>query len=239
MSKSEGCEVLIFLDLETTGLEDEDKILSIAIIVVEKGEVTSKYELANEGKKIPPKASSIHHITNEMIHQKPLLRDTEIWKFLNDNNTENTIIVGHNVNFDIQKLHAHGFHYKGAVIDTLRVSKHLIPECESYALQVLRYELKLYKSEKGEVIAHHALGDAKVLKQLYEYLEELSSQEEMLELSFKKVLLEKFGFGKYEGRYIEEISMCDRGYLEWMLANVVDLDDDLHYSLCCYLDCEQ
>ncbi|WP_415251472.1 exonuclease domain-containing protein [Sulfurimonas sp.] len=227
--------MLIFLDLETTGLEAEDKIVSIAIIVVDNGEVTSKYELVNEGKKIPPKASSIHHITNEMIYQKALLIDTEIWKFLNDNNTPDCVVVGHNVNFDIRKLNAVGFDYKGAVIDTLRVSKHLIPECESYGLQVLRYELKLYKSEKIKVMAHHALGDAEVLKYLYEYLLDLSSQEEMLNLSFKKVLLEKFGFGKYTGRYIEEISMCDRGYLEWMLSKMVDLDDDLRYSINYYL----
>lgn len=235
MSKSEGCKVLIFLDLETTGLEDEDKIVSIAIIAVDNAKISTKYELVNEGKKIPPKASSIHHITNEMIYQQPLLIDTEIWQFLNEYNTEDTIIVGHNVNFDIQKLNAVGFHYKGAIIDTLRVSKHLIPECESYALQVLRYELKLYNDESGEVIAHHALGDAKVVKQLYEYLLELSSEDEILELTFKKVLLSKFGFGKYEGRYIEEISMCDRGYLEWMLAQIVDLDDDLRYSIDYYL----
>ena len=29
--------------------------------------------------------------------------------------------------------------------------------------------------------------------------------------------------------------MCDRGYLEWMLAQIVDLDDDLRYSIDYYL----
>ena len=226
--------MLIFLDLETTGLELEDKVCSIGLITVDKGEVSSLYELVNEGKKIPSKASSIHHITNEMIQEKPKLVDTQIYKLLCENNLEDTVIVGHNVNFDMQKLNAAGFEYKGSVIDTLRVSRHLISECESYALQFLRYELKLYKNETTDVTPHHALDDALVVKSLFEYLLEIASQERMCELSFKNVLIEKFGFGKYAGRYIEEIALYERGYLEWMLSQV-DLDEDLTYSLNYYL----
>lgn len=234
MQEGKDADMLIFLDLETTGLDLEDKVCSIGIIAMENAEVISKYELVNEGKKIPSKASSIHHITNEMIREKPKLPDTQIYQFLCENNSQDTIIVGHNVNFDMQKLKAAGFEYKGSVIDTLRVARHLIPECESYALQFLRYELKLYKNEEAEVIPHHALDDAFVLKSLYDYLLETATKEKMCELSFKNVLIEKFGFGKYAGRYIEEISLCDRGYLQWMLSQV-DLDEDLAYSLKYYL----
>jgi len=49
------------------------------------------------------------------------------------------------------------------------------------------------------------------------------------------VLIQKLDFGKYSGRYIEEITMCDRGYLEWMLSNIADLDEDLRYSIERYL----
>ena len=221
--------MLIFLDTETTGLENEDVICSIAIIYDD----IVMYNLVNEEKKIPPQAPSIHHITNEMIKDKPKVVDTNLYKFLNENNNEQTVIVGHNINFDMKKLKAIGFDFKGTVIDTLRVSKHLIPECESYALQFLRYELKLYQNETEILVSHNALSDAQVVKFLYEYLLESASTDEMCELSFKNVLMEKFSFGKYNGRYIEEISMNDRGYLEWMLS--VDLDDDLRYSINYYL----
>jgi len=236
--------MLIFLDVETTGLELDDKICSLGIISEQEGEITSLYELVNEGKKISIKASSINHITVEMLKEKPKLVESDIYKFLENNNNTQTTIVGHNISFDMQKLALAGFRFKGALIDTMRVSKHLIPECEGYALQMLRYELKLYKNEKeasstcrieGDVISHNALSDALVVKQLYEYLLEYTSQNEMYELSFKNVLLQKFEFGKYDGRYIEEISMCDRGYLEWMLASIVDLDEDLRYSIDYYL----
>jgi hypothetical protein len=66
---------------------------------------------------------------------------------------------------------------------------------------------------------------------LYEYLLDFSSHEQMCELSFKKVLLEKLEFGKYAGRYIEEIALSERSYLEWMLSNISDLDEDLHFSI--------
>lgn len=227
--------MLIFIDLETTGLEESDKICSIALIVADNGEVTSKYELINEGKKIPPKASSIHHITNEMLQDKVVFLQSDSYKFLELHNNPETTLIGHNIHFDIAKLSAAGFKNRCGVIDTLRVSKHLIKEVESYALQFLRYELKLYRREDTQLIAHNALGDATVVKYLYEYLLEIASHEKMEELTFQKVLLEKFTFGKYAGRYIEEISMIDRGYLEWMLTQIVDLDDDLRYSIDYYL----
>lgn len=227
--------MLIFLDLETTGLETTDKICSIALIVDNNGEENIIYELINEGKKIPPKASSIHHITNEMIKEKSDFKSSEAYKFLQENNNMQTTLIAHNVKFDLQKLSAAGFEWKGKVIDTLRVTKHLIPECEFFSLQVLRYELQLYKKEKDTIIAHHALGDAHVVKSLFSYLLDLAVHEQMCELSFKKVLLQKLEFGKYAGKYIEEIAMSDRAYLEWMLSNISDLDDDLRYSIMSYL----
>ena len=224
--------MLIFLDLETTGLESSDKILSIGII----SESLELYELLNEGKKIPSLASSINHITAEMIKGKLKFKESESYKFLLENNNEDSILVGHNVAFDIKKLNEAGFRWRGGVIDTLRITKHLIPECEFFSLQFLRYELKLYRNEPKDITPHHALSDSKVVKLLFKYLKEISSVDEMLELTFKNVLIQKFEFGKHKGKYIEEVCMNDRGYIEWMLSNLTDLDEDLRYSLHNYLD---
>ncbi len=223
--------MLIFLDTQTTGLEKTDKICSIAVITGDK----EFYELVNEGKKIPPLASSIHHITNEMIKDKTPLKDSEVFKFLEENNNEETTIVGHNIKFDLEKLSEIGFYFKGKIIDTLRVTKHLIQECELFSLQFLRYELRLYKNEPLGIVAHNALGNTLLVRELFNYLLDITTLEDMYNLSFEKVLLEKFSFGKYAGRYIEEISMQDRGYLEWMLRDISDLDEDLRYSIKYYL----
>ncbi|MBN2782532.1 MAG: 3'-5' exonuclease [Campylobacterales bacterium] len=224
--------MLIFLDLETTGLECNDKICSICAFS-DLDQI--HYDLVNEGKKIPPIASSINHITNEMIKEKPPLKNSETFKFLQDNNFADAILIAHNTKFDLEKLASCGFIWQGKIIDTMRVSKHLMPKCESFSLQFLRYELKLYKYEKFEITPHHAKSDAIVVSMLYDYLLDLASLQEMCELSHKNVLLQKFTFGKYSGRYIEEISMNDRGYLEWMLNGIKDLDEDLRYSVNYYL----
>lgn len=237
--------MLIFLDLETTGLDIGDKICSIGIIGVLKGETVSIYELVNEGKKISAKASSINHITNEMLKDKPPLKESRAWKFLHEHNQEDATIIAHNINFDLNMLESAGFTWHGKTVDTLRVTKHLIPECEGFSLQFLRYELRLYKQEQKEALKyalherdlmpHNSLSDALHVKLLYDCLAQIKEHDMLVELSQKNVLMQKFDFGKYSGRYIEEISMCDRGYLEWMLLNIVDLDEDLKYTLKRYL----
>jgi len=236
--------MLIFLDTETTGLEDKDKVCSIGIIAVDEESLHVEYDLVNDGKKISPKASSINHITNEMLKEKPKLQESKAYKFLQEQNNKDTVLVAHNIKFDLQMLEKSGFKWRGRTIDTLRCTKHLIPECEEFSLQFLRYELRLYKLEEKEcstcrvpkpITAHNAISDALHVKLLYEYLLDSSTCSQMQELSDKKVLMQKFSFGKYIGRYIEEIAMNDRGYLEWMLASINDLDEDLRYSIDYYL----
>ena len=235
--------MLIFLDVQTTGLEFNDVLCSLGLIAVEESLQVTQYTLVNEGKKIPPKASSIHHITNEMIKEERAFKESAIYEYLCKHNVPETTLIAHNSSFDLQKLSLGGLDWKGKVIDTLRVTRHLIPECEFFSLQVLRYELQLYKQEKklaleygikDAIQAHNALSDTLVVKQLFEYLSTLATQEEMLELSYKKVLLQKINFGKHSGKYLEEVAMNDRGYLEWLLG-LSELDEDLRYSVEYYL----
>ena len=232
--------MLIFLDLQTTGLEIEDKICSVGIIVEDEKSHRVEYELINEGKKIPPLASSIHHITNEMIKDATTFKESICYKILMEYNNIETTLVLHSAKFDLEKLSSAGLKWRGGVVDTLRVTKHLIPECELFSLQLLRYELKLYKDEprerkfldiKREISAHDALSNAFVTRLLFKYLLQMNDIEVMLELSYKSILLQKFEFGKYKGQYIEEIAMNDRRYLEWMLSSMTHLDEDLRYSI--------
>lgn len=232
--------MLIFVDIELSSFESDGVICSIGLIGIKDGKITKHYELINEGKKITPEASALHHITNEMIEGAPAFKASLSYKFISQNSAT---VVLHNAKGELSKLMSSGLRLKH-LIDTCRVSKHLMQECEMFYLQYLRYELKLYKDELEEaqkcgiedaLVAHHALSDAVIVKLLYDYLLELATPERMEELSFKEVLLEKFSFGKYKGRYIEEIAMSDRAYLMWMLS-LEDLDEDVRYSLEYYLE---
>jgi len=231
--------MLIFTDVQTTGSTAEDVVCAVSLL----NDEMMFYELVNEGKKIPPLASSIHHITNEMIQGEKPFNKTKAYVFLQQNNTIDNTLIAHNVKFDLEKLSASGIDWQGDVIDTLKVTKHLITECELFSLEFLRYELKLYTKEdeikqkygiKDALCKHKAQSNVLVTKLLFEYLLEYATVKEMKELSFQNVLLEKFTFGKYMGKYIEEIVLNDRSYITWML-NLEELDEDLKYSLEYYL----
>ena len=228
--------MLIYLDLETTGLEQNDRLCSAGIILYQDTEVTTLYELIKPPKKISPAASAVHHITNEMIKDAQCFEDSQTKKILELYNYGDTIIVGHNVAFDLQMLQKEGYVFEGLVIDTLKCSRALMPECEQFSLQFLRYDLKLYKEELSlaselgiPLQAHHALCDALHVRLLHLYLNSLAEDEKLLHVSVNPVLIQKLNFGKYKGRYIEEIAMIDSAYLQWLTTQ--SSDEDLLYSI--------
>ena len=237
--------MLTFLDLETTGTTSEDRVCSLACLLEGEGRSELHYDLVDEGRKIPPIASSINNITNEMIMGKPALKESLSFKELMRSLEEGSLLVAHNLPFEVQMLFGAGVELAAEGVDTLRVCRHLIPDLQSYALNFLRYEMKLYKKEKALaeelglgkscLMPHDARSDVIITKLLFDELLELASAEEMRVLSSKPVLLQKFEFGKYAGRYIEEIAQIDRGYLEWMLRSLEDMGEDLRYTLEYYL----
>ena len=237
--------MLVYVDVETTGLELNDAVCSLAVLVQKEEENTFVlYEsFVNEGKKIPPSASAIHNITNEMIQNAPSLEQSSPFIFLQEHLSKKTVTVSHGFPFTAKFLNDKVQFFE--FIDTMRVCKHLIPDLESYSLNFLRYEMRLYKKEKKFVDTlksndfclqpHDAKSDVIITKLLLDELLELAMVEELVALSQKPVIVQKFEFGKYNGRYIEEIAMIDRGYLEWMLHNLEDLNEDMRYTLEYYL----
>jgi DNA polymerase-3 subunit epsilon/exodeoxyribonuclease X len=230
--------MLVFLDTETTGLEISDRICALGFI--DDDEV--HYELINPMKKIPPSASAIHHITNEMIKESPVFSASKSVEKLIALNTSETILVSHNAPFDLAMLQKEGVTWQGKVIDTLKCSKALMDDLEGYSLQFLRYELRLYRSEKDffgeydiEITPHHPLSDALHAKMIYEYLLDLADEEELISLSQSRLLLKRLPFGKYAKKRIEEIALKDANYLKWMLESLMDMDEDLRYSIEYYL----
>jgi DNA polymerase-3 subunit epsilon/exodeoxyribonuclease X len=237
--------MLVFFDVETTGVEEDDVICSLALLEQSKNHLHVSYDLINQGKKIPPKASSIHNITNEMIQNKPSLKESQTFQKLQLHNTKETTFIAHNIDFDMAMVAKSGFIIEASMVDTLRVTRHLIPDLESYGLNFLRYEMRLYKKEQQLLHSlgldsfclcpHNAQSDVIITKLLFDELCELASLKKMQELTTQPVLLQKFEFGKYSGRYIEEIVQIDRAYVEWMLHNIDDLNEDMKYTLEYYL----
>ncbi|MBU0633157.1 3'-5' exonuclease [bacterium] len=234
--------MLIYIDIQTTGLEENDRICCIGLILYDKETISTHKELIKPPKKIRPEASALNHITNEMLQDAKEFEDSEIKDILQKYNDYDTTLVGHNVVFALQMLKKEGFIFNGAIIDTLKCSRSLIPECEQFALQFLRYELRVYQDEKQlsdelgiELRAHEVLSDALHVRLLHIYLNELADDERLQELSVNPVLIQKLNFGKYKGRFIEEIVMNDMSYLTWLLNGMDTLDEDLRYSIEYYM----
>lgn len=233
--------MLIYIDLKTTGFEQNDRICSIAFIVFDE-DVKTYRELIKAPKKIRPEASAVHHITNEMLKEKSSFQDSKIANLLREYNNPKNIFIGHNIALITAMLQKEDFILHSGIIDTLRCSRALIQECEQFSLQFLRYELKLYKDEESaakslgiHINAHEALSDALHVRLLHLSLNEFCDDEKLMEFSANPVLLKKLNFGKYKGHFLEEIAMNDKNYLLWMLGNLDSMDEDLRYSIDYYL----
>ncbi len=231
--------MLIFLDTETTGLELKDRICALGFIEDHE----THFELINPGKKIPPAASAIHHITNEMVSDASSFSQSISCEKLKILNTAENVLVSHNAPFDLGMLEKEGVAWQGSIIDTLKCAKSLMDDLEGYSLQFLRYELRLYRDELRvfetynlPIIPHHALSDALHTKMVLDYLLDLADLEKLIEISKSYVLLTRLPFGKYAKKRIEEIALKDPGYLKWMSESVMDMDEDLRYSINYYLN---
>ncbi len=236
---------LVFLDTETTGIGQDDRLFQIAY----KNKEKTVTELFNPGKRISFEASEVTGYTDEDVEDKIFFKDSLIKKeleklFLK----EGKIFVAHNAEFDIEMLRREGVIIE-KFIDTLKVARFLDNNSvlDSYRLQYLRYALSL---KVDDARAHDALGDILVLESLFERLFNKMMidikkpdlvLDKMIEISSKPSLIRKINFGKYKGKKMEEIVKIDRSYLEWLLEQKEKDEDgplkkDWLYTLKFYLN---
>lgn len=241
----------ILFDTETTGNQADDRIIQIGGMILQG---TSKIDIYNElclaDVPIKVEAMEVHHITPDIIANKPPLTQTDFYKKITQHNQKENYLIAHNITFDLGMLTKEGFENRYTLIDTVRCAKHLFAELPYHRLQYLRYSLGLYKQEKAEaeklgipLKAHDAIGDVLIMKLLLSKITERTKErfpgtdvmQKLTELTNTPVLMQYFKFGKYKERLIEEIAKEDRGYLAWMQKNL-ELDEDLSYTLEYYLN---
>lgn len=238
---------LLFLDTETTGLKQEDRLIQVGYGLCEdKPMELSYYEIKSELFSPPVpisfEAMAVHHITHKMLEGKPSFANSEL-KLLLQTLSQNAILIAHNAKFDVEMLAKEDVHFK-VWIDTERVAMHLI-DSPKYNLQYLRYSLALDEESR----AHDAAGDVTVLAKLFEYLfEKLFNKftdkqvviDQMITLSARPALLRRFNFGKYKEKDIAEVAEYDRGYLSWLYNSEMgkipsDRNENLLFTLQQYL----
>ena len=92
----------IFFDTETSGLDCFDcKIIELAMVIVENGEIIEKYdEFIDIGEPLPPNIIKLTGITNEMLRKEGKDEKT-VARNLKEKITDDTIMIAHNCQFDL------------------------------------------------------------------------------------------------------------------------------------------
>ena len=237
----------ILFDTETTGAQQEDKIIQIGGMIVHSRDNIEVFdELCSTDIDIKLEAMEVHNITPDLIENKPPFVQTKFFQKLLELNNKENYLIAHNINFDLDMLKKEGFENNYTLIDTLRCARHLFSNLPYHRLQYIRYALDLYKNENEEakrlnitIKAHGAIGDVLVMKlfltKLVSKAKELyPTQNPMVilaQLTNTPVEIKVFKFGKYKGKDIQEVAKEDIGYLSWMRKNMQDLDEDMRYTL--------
>lgn len=227
MTKSLKQETFVCLDCETTGLDPQkDKIIEVAVAVFNFDTILESFEtLIDPKQEIPEDSIKIHHITQDMVEGKPLIKEVlpEITRLIGDH-----YIVGHGVQFDLDILeHAAknvgmSFPYKAKnIMDTLRLAR-AYGQSPTNALSTLKTHFNI--QQEG---AHRAMTDVKVNIEVFKslVLNYQTAADVLKELS-KPILLPIMPLGKYKGRPLKEIPL---DYLRW--SSNQNFDQDLSYSI--------
>jgi ATP-dependent DNA helicase DinG len=151
----------VVIDLETTGNAPKkgDKIIQIAAVVIEQGQIVDRYmSFVNPLQQIPLFIEQLTGITNEMVEDAPTFEEiaNDLISLL-----ANSFFVAHNVYFDLsflqEELKSCGYQFSGPILDTVELARVAFPTEKSFKLSDLSDEFKILHENP-----HRADSDAEV-----------------------------------------------------------------------------
>ena len=155
-------------DTETTGFEaaEGDEIVSLGAVRLVNGRLL-RHEtfdrLVDPRRSVPARSVAVHGITADMLRGQPTL---DVVLPLFSRFAEDTVLVGHNVGFDMGFLRLKevqtGVSFTQPVLDTLLLDAALHPDHERHSLEALAARLGV-----AVVGRHTALGDAMVTGEVF------------------------------------------------------------------------
>ena len=171
------------VDLETTGTDPRfDDMIEICCIKYRNNTEIERFQSLiqpDDGANIPEFITTITGITNEMLKTAPHFSEIadQVFTFI-----ENEVLVGHNVNFDINFLYDWFFYNQNKKInndyvDTLRLSRWILPELSHHRL------IDLCEYYSIDSIHHRSAADCESTKIV---LDRLKNDAELRDVKFKK-----------------------------------------------------
>lgn len=159
----------IIFDIETTGLDPKyDEIIEIGAIKINNGEkIDIFYTLIKPKTEIDEFITNLTGITNSMLKDAPSINKIlpKFMDFIKD-----SILVGHNINFDINFIYDNLEYYNlipitNNFIDTLRISRKLFPDLKHHRLNDLA---NYYNIDTSGI--HRAMKDVDITFEIFNYL---------------------------------------------------------------------
>jgi DNA polymerase III epsilon subunit-like protein len=255
-------EDMIFsiFDTETTGdnKSGNDKPIEIAVVKwnMKKGFLEApKSWLVNPQMPIHPSAIAVHGLLDEDVENEKILEEI-LPDFLNYIK-EDTTLVAHNINFDLDMLPILK-ERNNLKLDVLKFAKqiykigelgHKNQDLRSYKSQELRYWLNIKIDTMG-LQAHRAAADILVTGEVFgetlrRYLERSNAKtmKELMDFINAPILVEKMPFGKFKGMDIKDIVEQElkskNNYIAWLLkeshSGKMNLSEELKYTIEYYL----
>ena len=158
---------LVSLDLETTGLSPgKDKIIEIGAVKTDSNgnQIEEFNSLVNPGILISDFIENLTGISNDDVLSSLKFADIvdEFQSFLDD-----SIIIGHNIEFDLRFLSEEGLKLNNKFVDTWRFSQIMLPDLLDLSLGSICNYLDINQQN-----AHRALSDAKFTLEVFLLLSE-------------------------------------------------------------------
>ncbi len=151
----------VVFDTETTGFSPvKDRLVEIGAVKIRNGEVLGERTwLINPQRYIPYFVQEVHHITPEMVRDKPVFAEVypEFLEFI-----DGTVLIAHNAPFDVRFIAAealrNGFPVpKNAVLDSLTLFKRWHPDMPSHTVSSL---IEKFGIDTDGLQAHRATDDS-------------------------------------------------------------------------------
>jgi DNA polymerase III subunit epsilon len=204
----------IYYDTETTGVRsDKDRIVELAAF--DPIENRTFCQFINPGFPIPPEATAIHNITNEMVANAPFFKEVAA-SFLAFCPLETVLIAHNNDAFDKlfleQEFKRSGLEFpQFRFVDTLKWARKYRGDLPRHTLQSLR---EVYGFPANQ--AHRALDDVVVLHQVFAAMIDDLSMEKVLELLVHPQGVSRMPFGKHQGKLLAEVP---KDYVIWLASS--------------------
>ncbi len=177
-------EAVVF-DIETTGLSNQsDRMTEIGAVRIRNGQVVDIFNtFVNPEMPIPANITELTGITDDMVMDAPSESEAleAFFAFLNQSDKgisgENALLIAHNADFDTGFIRAaatrSGREFKNPYLDTLALSRFLLPDLKKHKLDSLADHYGL-----GDFNHHRASDDAAMLAAIYErMLHDLDEQD--------------------------------------------------------------